>query len=133
LEKPFEKGDVFEFTTAKPTVNQQTAAQAVNRVRAVPNPYVTASSFEPPLAPGITSGRGTRKIEFIHVPANATIRIFTARGDHVVTLRQDGNIEDGMVSWNLKTSENLDVAYGVYFYIVESTVGTTTGKLAIIK
>ena len=50
-----------------------------------------------------------------------------------MTLRQDGNIEDGMVSWNLKTSENLDVAYGVYFYIVESTVGTTTGKLAIIK
>jgi len=69
----------------------------------------------------------------VHLPANSTIQIFTSRGDHVVSLRHDGNIEDGTLSWNLKTKENLDIAYGVYFYVVESPVGTKTGKLAIIK
>ena len=72
-------------------------------------------------------------MDFIHLPAGAKITIFTARGDHVVTLNHDGNFENGTVSWNLKTKENLDVAYGVYFYVVESSVGKKTGKLAIIK
>ena len=35
--------------------------------------------------------------------------------------------------WNLKTKENLDIAFGVYFYVLESPVGTKTGKIAIIK
>jgi hypothetical protein len=131
--KPFRKQDLLEFTTVPARVDNQAAHLALQRVRAVPNPYVTASSFELPLNPGITSGRGQRRIDFIHVPANATIRIFTARGDHVRTLHQNGNIEDGVISWDLKTDENLDIAFGVYFYVVESPAGNTTGKLAIIK
>ena len=115
------------------TVDDAKARAALLRVRVVPNPYVTASSFEPPLNPGITSGRGQRKIDFIHVPRQSSIKIFTSRGDYVVTLHQDGNIEDGTVSWNLRTYENLDVAYGIYFYVVESPVGNATGKIAIIK
>ena len=131
--KPFEYGDAFEFLTVKPSIDDAKAKGDLLRVRVVPNPYVTASEFEPPLNPGITSGRGQRKIDFIHLPAHATIKIFTSRGDHVVTLSHDGNIEDGTLSWDLKTYENLDVAYGVYFYVVESPVGNKTGKIAIIK
>ena len=51
----------------------------------------------------------------------------------MTTLAQTGNIEDGTVSWNLKTHENLDIAFGIYFYVVESPAGNTTGKIAIIK
>ena len=132
---PFRQGDVFQFTTVAPRVDEAQAKSdlTLKRIRAVPNPYVTASTLEPPLPPGITSGRGERRIDFIHVPAGAKISIFTSRGEHVITLYQDGNIEDGTVTWNLKTKENLDIAFGVYFYVVESSVGTTTGKLAIIK
>ena len=131
--KSFRKGDVYEFTPEKPRVSEQIAQDQLPQVRVVPNPYVTASSLEAPLPPGITSGRGTRKMDFIHLPAGAKITIFTSRGDHVVTLNHDGNIENGTVSWNLKTKENLDVAYGVYFYVVESSFGKKTGKIAIIK
>jgi len=133
MTKPFRKQDLLEFTSIPAVVDNQAAHQGLQRVRAVPNPYVTAASFELPLSPGITSGRGQRRIDFIHVPANATIRIFTTRGDHIRTLHQDGNIEDGVISWDLKTDENLDIAFGVYFYVVESPAGSTTGKLAIIK
>jgi hypothetical protein len=131
--KPFRYGDVFDFTPTLPASKDSIAKANGLHVRVVPNPYVTASSFEPPLNPGITSGRGTRKIDFIHLPPSATIKIFTVRGDYIATLHHDGNIEDGTVSWNLRTYENLDVAYGVYFYVVESPMGNTTGKIAIIK
>ncbi len=131
--KPFRNGDVFQFTPVQATVDQKQAVKEMKNVRVVPNPYVTAASWELPLNPGITSGRGQRKIDFIHVPAQATIQVFTSRGDHVATLHHDGNIEDGTVSWNLKTKENLDVAFGVYFFVVESTAGNQTGKFAIIK
>jgi len=113
-------------------VDAQLASSSLDRIKAVPNPYVTASSFEPPLPPGITSGRGDRKFEFIHLPAQSNITIFTARGDRIATLYHNGS-DDGSVSWNVKTDENLDVAFGVYFYVVESPVGNKTGKLAIIK
>ncbi len=131
--KPFRQGDNFQFTTQPPKVEPQLVADDLSRVKAVPNPYVTAAEFENPLPPGITSGRGERKIQFIHVPRDASVSIFTARGEHLITLVQSGNIEDGTVVWNLKTKENLDIAYGVYFYVVESTQGKKTGKLAIIK
>jgi hypothetical protein len=51
----------------------------------------------------------------------------------VTTLYHDGNIDNGSVSWNLKSKENLDIAFGIYFYVVESPVGNKTGKIAIIK
>jgi hypothetical protein len=131
--KPFEQGDTLTFSTTKTAVDLKNVTQNdLNKIRVVPNPYVAASTLESPLPPGVTSGR-LRRIDFIHLPSQARIQIYTSRGDHVITLYQDGNIEDGHVSWNLKSSENLDVAFGVYFYIVESSIGTKTGKFAIIK
>ena len=105
----------------------------MNNIRVVPNPYIAATKFESPLPPGITSGRGERQIEFQNLPSDASVKIFTSRGQHIKTLFHDGNIQSGTVSWNLKTKENLDIAYGVYFYIVESDVGSKKGKIAIIK
>lgn len=131
--KPFHQGDIYQFTPRGAHVEQAAASSQLSRIRAVPNPYVAASAHELPLPPGITTGRGERMIEFIHLPASATIKIYTARGELVTTLHQDGNIDDGTVIWNLRTDENLDVAFGVYFYVVESPAGTKTGKLAIIK
>jgi len=135
VSKPFREGDIMQFTTVPPRLEAppETRASLLDRIRVVPNPYVTASAFESPLPPGITGGRGERKIDFTRLPANATIKIFTSRGDHVITLYHEGGIEDGTVSWNLRTKENLDIAYGVYFYVVESDIGNKTGKIAIIK
>jgi len=131
--KPFRRGDVFRFMATPATTTSEQMTADLPDIRVVPNPYVTASAFEPPLNPGITSGRGTRKVDFVNVPPGSTINIFTSRGDHVATLQHDGSIHSGAVSWNLKTKENLDIAYGVYFYVVETPVGTKTGKLAIVK
>ncbi|PLX25125.1 MAG: hypothetical protein C0600_12330, partial [Ignavibacteria bacterium] len=131
--KPFRNGDQYSFAPSLPEVNEQQATSQLDRVGVVPNPYVSATTHESPLPPGITTGRGERKVDFIHVPADSKISIFTARGVHIITLRHDSSIDDGTVSWNLKTKENLDIAYGVYFYVLESPAGEKSGKIAIIK
>lgn len=131
--KSFGIGDTLRLKTDLPTTDITVAKGSLDDIRVVPNPYVTAASFEQPLPPGVTSGRGERKVDFTNVPAGSTIRVFTSRGDHVITLQHGGGIENGSVSWNLKTAENLDIAFGVYFYVVESPAGTKTGKLAVIK
>ena len=131
--KPFSQRDTLYFETVLPFVDSDLASNELDDIRVVPNPYIAANKFESPLPPGITSGRGERKIEFQNLPSDSSIKIFTSRGQHVKTLYHDGNIHTGTVSWDLKTKENLDIAYGVYFYIIESDVGSKKGKIAIIK
>ncbi len=131
ITKPFRNGDVYSFSTSVASVATPPPDTSLANIRVVPNPYVVQSTLEAPVTSGIF-GRGERKISFINVPMGAKISIFTARGDHVRTLYQDGSTS-GTVSWDVKTKENLDVAYGVYFYIVESTIGKKTGKIAVIK
>lgn len=133
LNKPFRSGDVFEFQAPTPSVRSGLRAEELEKIRVVPNPYVVATAHEQPLPPGIISGRGERKIDFIHLPQSCSVHVFTSRGEHVRTLEHEGGLFDGTVSWDLKTKENLDVAAGIYFYVVESDIGNHSGKIAIIK
>ena len=132
--KPLTANDKFTFTTVGATVNQATIKQQLNKIKVVPNPYVITNVYEQPLPSGIR-GRGERVLYFTHVPPNCTIRIYTSAGDEVRTLEHSGNLNNGTVQWDLRTSENLEVAYGVYFYVVEvnSTGDKKIGKIAIIK
>ncbi len=129
--KPFRHGDIYTFGTVKPTINEAKASEELSNIRVVPNPYVVQSNLEQPNVPGVIGHK--RKIEFRNLPVNAKISIFTARGDLVRTLYSDGSLASGTVSWDVKSKENLDIAYGVYFYVVESSVGSKSGKIAIIK
>lgn len=130
--KPFRSEDRYTLVTELAKADETLAREDLSKVRVVPNPYIAASTLEPPLPPNVTVGR-IRKVDFTRLPAKSRIHIYTSRGDHVVSLAHDGDIENGTVSWNLKSKENLDVAFGVYFYVVESEAGNQTGKLAIIK
>ncbi len=136
VSKPFSKQDQLEITTTSASVNNQLASSQLNKIRVVPNPYIATTSQESPLPPTITSGRGDRKISFIHLPKDSKIYIFTVRGELVRTLQMPSNqsINDGTVDWDLRSRENIEVAYGVYFYLIDAPgVGKKTGKLAIIK
>ncbi len=135
-DKPFRKGDVFSFKAHSDSLNKSLAENQLGMIRVVPNPYVAATTQELPLPPGINSGRGTRKITFIHLPANSTIYIFDAAGQLIrkLTMPPGQDIANGAVNWDLRTSDNLSVAFGVYFYLVDAPgVGQKYGKIAIIK
>ena len=131
--KPFRYGDEFLLTSYIPEIDESSEYISLSDIKVVPNPYIAATAIESSLPPGVSSGRGERKIEFQNVPNDATIKIFNIRGQHIITLKHDGNIFDGSVSWNLRTKENMDIAYGVYLYVVESDLGVKKGKIAIIK
>lgn len=134
MTKPFRKGDIFTFSTPIPDVDPTLTKSSMDDIRVVPNPYVAAHEFEAALPSGITSGRGERKVYFQNVPSDSKIYLFTPRGQHIRTLIHSGDIFTGTITWDLKTKENLEVAYGVYFYIVDSpTGGKKSGKLAVIK
>ena len=51
----------------------------------------------------------------------------------MVTIKPENRQYEGTATWNLKNKENLDIAYGVYFYVVDSPVGKKRGKIGIIK
>ena len=125
--------DQFLFTTKGARVGRGAAAGGgfAEQPYVVPNPYIGAASFEP--ARFAVSGRGERRMEFRAIPLNATIRIYTVRGDLVQTLKQDGSTT-GVVAWNLRTKDNLDDAPGLYLFHVDAPgVGTAKGKFAILK
>ncbi|MCC7140958.1 MAG: hypothetical protein IT349_02550 [Candidatus Eisenbacteria bacterium] len=131
LRLPFSVADRFTFQTAGERVDPEAARAAKLEPYVVPNPYVAAASFEPERF--AVSGRGDRRMEFRGLPRNCTIRIYTVRGELVQTLRHDGG-NDGMVPWDLRTKDNLDVAPGLYvFHVDGGPAGTHLGKFAIIK
>lgn len=94
-------------------------------IRVVPNPYTGYSEFE--------TGGGARKIQFINLPAECTIRIYTIAGVLVRVLEHTMG-EAGTEDYDLKTREGLPLASGNYYYHVTVPDGRThLGRFAVIQ
>jgi len=132
--KPITSADKFVFNTSASTIDKEVIEDQMDNIKVVPNPYIVSNIFEHPL-PAEIRGRGDRIIKFIHLPAYSKVSIYTSAGNLVRSLYHEGNYNDGSVSWNLKSEEGLDVAYGIYFYVVEApdTEKKKFGKIALIK
>ncbi|MEJ2635768.1 MAG: hypothetical protein P8184_10810 [Calditrichia bacterium] len=132
--KPFSERDVFTYHSRTALSDPDLAEQQMDRIKVVPNPYLVTNVFERPLSSQVR-GRGERVVYFTHLPPNSTIKIYASNGHHIRTLVHDESLLDGTCRWDLRSKEGLDVAFGVYFYVIE-TQGIRkkkTGKLAIIK
>ncbi len=130
--KPYQTGDYFEFTTKGASIDNELAKNDLSKVAVVPNPYISAASWE--VRNNVANGRGTRRLDFIHLPSSCTIRIYTVAGALIKTLEKTTGATDGTLSWNLITEDGTDVAYGLYIYHVDAPgVGEYIGKFAIIK
>lgn len=131
--KPFSHFDSYKFTVESAKIDKAIAKTDLDKIKVVPNPYVVTHEGEPKLLSTQSSGRGERSIRFTHVPPGSKISIYTVRGEKIKTLRQD-DMFNGDVFWNIRTEENLDVAFGVYVFVVDAPgIGTKIGKLALIK
>ncbi|MFW5973147.1 MAG: hypothetical protein ACOCTG_04075 [Bacteroidota bacterium] len=129
--RPFSGEDYFQFTLSPGRVDESLASDELARISVVPNPYVAAAEWEP--RPEVL-GRGPRRLQFVNLPEQCTISIFTMRGELVRTIEHQGSSGDGAAWWDLMTENNQEVAYGVYFYHVNAPgIGEKTGKFAIIK
>ncbi len=130
LKRPFGADDVFEFATMGEYIDQDAVSQGFHPY-VVPNPYLASASFEPERY--AVSGRGERRLEFRGLPASCEIRIYNILGELVQTLHHDGGNE-GILAWDMRTKDTLDVAPGLYIFHVDGgAAGKATGKFAIVK
>lgn len=132
LSKIFSKDDVFEFSTVAQKENKDLAKSEMNKIKVVPNPYISASTWEE--RNPFNTGRGPRTIHFTHLPKECTIRIYTINGELVNTINHNSSLLDGTAEWNLLTRDNLSASYGIYIYHIDAPeIGEKIGKFAIIK
>ena len=130
--KPFTTSDLYRFRSVAATTDAALATQELDDIYVVPNPYVATSVFEP-RNPVSRSERGERRLYFANVPKQCTIRIYTLAGELVETLYHDGALDDGKVFWDMRTKDNMNLAYGLYIFHVDSPEGSFIGKFAVIK
>ncbi|GJQ63163.1 MAG: hypothetical protein SCALA702_22160 [Melioribacteraceae bacterium] len=130
--KQFFEGDKFSFSTQAAGVDNVEAETDLEKISVVPNPYVASASWE---ARNLNqTGRGERRIDFVNLPAECTIRVYTISGALVKTIYKEYSPTDGTASWNLVTEDGMEVAYGIYIYHVDAPeVGEHIGKFALIK
>ncbi len=132
IKTPFRSGDVYRFTTKAARQDRQLAQSELDKIAVVPNPYVVAARWEPTRL--FATGRGERRVFFIHLPQNCTIRIYTISGDHVKTIEHHSTLLDGAEPWDLTTKDGLDIAPGIYIFHVEAPgIGEKIGRFALIK
>ncbi len=130
--RPFATGDQISLKFSAPSLDQARARRAMDSVYVVPNPYVGSSRFEP--SNPYINGRGARRLMFMGLPPQATVRIYTITGELVQTLRKDDGVDNGQLAWDLTTRDGMNVSYGIYLFHVDAPgVGETVGRFAVIK
>jgi hypothetical protein len=132
--KPFDRHDVLAFTVTGNRVENAVAKNQLDNIYTVPDPYIAVSTLERKVI-NFDEGRGDRRIDFVNLPEKCKISIFTASGRLVRTLNHNAASSGfNRESWDLRTLDGLEVAHGVYFWVVEADgIGKKAGKLAIIK
>jgi hypothetical protein len=131
--RPYTTEDVFTIETKAGFINNQDAANKMDNIYVVPNPYVGANEIEPA---NKLSGqnRGERRIYFENLPTKCTIRIYTLSGELVATLEHESGSDNGREFWNLLNHDGFSVAYGVYLAHIDAPdVGEKLIKFALIK
>lgn len=130
--KPFDRRDTYRFSVKGATSDKESAKSKLDQIAVVPNPYVATNIAEPKT--NFISGRGERRIFFIHLPTECTIRVYTTAGELVKVLEHNAPLDNGQLSWDLLNMDNMELAYGVYIYHVEAPgIGEHIDKFAIIK
>jgi hypothetical protein len=131
--KPFDRSDTFEVTMVGNEVSNQVAKSDMDDICVVPNPYIATSTLERKIV-NTAIGRGDRRVDFVNLPAECTISIFTVSGRLVREIHHSSSMDKGREIWDLRTKDGLEIASGYYFYYVDAPgIGGKKGKLAVIK
>ncbi len=128
----------------------------MDNIYVVPNPYVGQSAFDGRREDDLTGDR-SRRLWFVNLPENCTIKIYTLAGDlvdkvvhhgsegeDIITvgaalnkdkLKRSDITASGMASWDLLSKNNQIIAAGVYLFSVKDheTGDIKVGKFVIIK
>ena len=131
--KPFSSEDVYEFSTVGWNAADEQDENLLDNVFVVPDPYVGVNSLERKRSSSL-SGRGERRVDFVNLPRQCTIRIYTVSGKFVEVIDHNASQDNGREPWDLTSTDGLEVAYGIYFFHIDAPgIGEKVGRFAIIK
>ena len=138
--KPLEASKLVNATLVYPIDEPEMVKKKGSGVIVYPNPYridgnYSANGYEPG---GGQPGNFDRRLRFINLPSQCTIRIYTLDGDLVRTLehdKQEGDLGATYHYWDLISRNTQAVVSGIYLFCVEDkkTGETQVGKFVIIK
>jgi hypothetical protein len=106
-------------------------------VKVCPNPYIIYNEWQQSFT--------NRRLKFINLPSECTLRIFTLNGELVKTIRhyhtfeaEEGEEEvlndaGGDEWWDLLSENRQLVASGVYVFHVQSEIGEQVGKFVVVR
>lgn len=128
---PVEPGvsDRYKFKVNAPTISGEKISKELNKIRVVPNPYIVSSLYEPEF--GELRREPLRQIQFINLPPECTIYIFTIDADLVQTIYHSST--SGTATWDLRAAGGREIAPGIYIYVVKTKDSEHIERFAVIK
>ena len=121
--------DSYSFKIKGAQVDPQRVASELSKIRVVPNPYLVSSLYEPEF--GELRREPLRQIQFVNLPPECTIYIFTVDADLIKTIEH--NATNGTETWDLRTEGGRELAAGMYIYVVKTKDSEFKERFAIIK
>ncbi|MCF8412774.1 MAG: hypothetical protein K9G44_05115 [Melioribacteraceae bacterium] len=114
----------LEITPPKVEPTSDMFKSQINNVKVVPNPFIVNAAWE--------QIENNRRLRFMYLPPECTISIYNVRGELIDKIYHDNLTGDE--DWNLTNSSGVEIAFGVYLYVIQTPTGeSTTGKFAVIK
>jgi hypothetical protein len=106
--------------------NEVVASFDLQDVHTVPDPYLATSQYD--------RSPTSKALQFVNLPPQATIRIYTLTGVLVDQIEHDDSTGGGRATWNLRNRNNQFVASGVYFFHLATPAGDErVGKFTIVN
>ena len=121
--------DSYQFSVQGAVVDVARVENQLERIRVVPNPYMVSSLYEPEF--GELRKEPVRQVQFINLPEQCTIYIYTVAGDRVKTIEHSA--PHGSETWDLRAEGGREIAPGIYLYIVKSGGAQYKNTFAVIK
>jgi hypothetical protein len=98
-------------------------------IHVVPNPFIKQAPWD---ATPTRENPSAERLQFVNLPGECTIKIFSLAGDFIIELEND-DPDVGYMNWDLITRNTQKVVSGVYLYLVESAQGNHLGKFVVIR
>ncbi|MFH1198044.1 MAG: hypothetical protein V1720_20240 [bacterium] len=121
--------DRYQFGVNESSINSQSIQDNISKIKVVPNPYIVSSLYEPEY--GELRKEPLRQIQFINLPNECTIYIYTVDADLVKTLHHSA--ANGTETWDLRAEAGREIAPGIYIYHVQAQGTEYLSRFAIIK
>jgi len=121
--------DIFHFGIADRHTEPELSDASLDAIRVVPNPYVIGSLWE--IEFGELRREPLRQIQFINLPEECDIYIFTLAGGLIKTLHHQSY--NGTETWDLRAEGGREIAAGVYLYQVRADGIKYFNRFAVIK